>query len=89
MIAGKISEGNASLTADDLRPRLVERHCWVWRARLGYDGSVVFSCQGSSVLKRADCDVTLGELENSGCFTPNISDDNRNPSETPDYNTDQ
>lgn len=39
----------------------------------------MFSCQGSSVLKRADCDVTLGELEKSGCFTPNISDDNETP----------
>ena len=43
----------------------LERHCWVGLGRLGYDGSVVFSCQGYSVVI-ADCDVTLDELAKAG-----------------------
>ena len=45
--SGRGSEGDASLTADDLRARAP---LLGWLARLGYDGSVVFSCQGNSVL---------------------------------------
>ena len=70
---GSVPERMLFSHADDLRPRAP---LLGWLKRLGYGGSVVFSLPR---VQRADCDVTLGELEKAGVSPQESAMDHRNP----------